>query len=63
MPKIHRLTGGSGCFVLGFVERKATPNWAMKLGIRLHLEGLSLSNTVSELERYDVDRCSSTVYN
>ena len=63
MPEIRRLKEGSDCFELGFMEREATPNWAMKLGIRLHLEGLSLSNTVSELERYGVKRCRSTVHN
>jgi transposase-like protein len=63
MPEIARLTAGSDCFELGVVEREATPSWAMKLGIRLHLAGLSLSNTVSELERFGVDRCRSTVHN
>jgi putative transposase len=63
MPEISRLSGSSDCFELEFVEREATPNWAMKLGIRLHLAGLSLSNTVSELERFGVERCRSTVHN
>lgn len=35
----------------------------MKLGIRFHLAGLSLSNTISELERVGVERCRSTVHN
>ena len=35
---------------LGFVEREATPRLLMKLGIQLHLAGLSLSNTISILE-------------
>jgi len=35
----------------------------MKLGIRLHLAGLSLSDTVSILDRLGVDRCRSTVHN
>jgi hypothetical protein len=48
MPEIRRLSDGNDCFELGFVEREATPNWAMKLGIRLHLAGLSLSNIISE---------------
>ncbi|GAA0301993.1 IS6 family transposase [Halarchaeum salinum] len=63
MPEISRLSGGSDCFELAFVEREATPNWAMKLGIRLHLAGPSLSNTVSELDRFGVDRARSTVHN
>ena len=40
MPEIDRLSRVSDCFELEFVEREATPNWAMKLGIRLHLAGL-----------------------
>jgi transposase-like protein len=35
----------------------------MKLGIRLHLAGLSLSNTISVLDRLGVERCRSTVHN
>ena len=35
----------------------------MKLGIQLHLVGLSLSNTVSILEIFGVSRARSTVYN
>jgi len=34
----------------------------MKLGIRLHLTGLSLSDTVSILERIGVDRHRTTVH-
>jgi putative transposase len=63
MAEITRLSGGSDCIELGFVEREATPEPLMKLGIRLHLAGLSLSNTVSELERFGVDRSRSTVHN
>jgi transposase-like protein len=35
----------------------------MKLGIQLHLAGLSLSNTVSVLEVFGVERARSTVHN
>ncbi|ELZ33143.1 IS6 family transposase [Halorubrum tebenquichense] len=63
MPEIARLNGGSDCFELDFVEREATPEPAMKLGIRLHLAGLSLSDTVSILDRLGVDRCRTTVHN
>jgi putative transposase len=48
---------------LGFVEREATPRLLMKLGIQLHLAGLSLSNTVSILEIFGVERARSTVHN
>jgi len=48
---------------LGFVEREATPRLLMKLSIQLHLAGLSLSNTVSVLEIFGVERARSTVFN
>jgi hypothetical protein len=63
VPEINRLKRSAGCFELDFVGREATPEWAMKLGIRLHLAGLSLSNTVAKLERFGVDRCRSTIHN
>jgi len=63
MPEIARLIGGSDCFELDFLEREATPEPAMKLGIRLHLAGLSLSDTVSILDTLGVERCRSTVHN
>ena len=56
----------SGCIdriELGFVEREATPQLLMKLSIQLHLAGLSLSNTVSILEIFGVERARSTVHN
>jgi transposase-like protein len=48
---------------LEFVEREATPQLLMKLSIQLHLAGLSLSNTVSILEVFGVERARSTVHN
>jgi transposase-like protein len=48
---------------LRVVEREATPRLLMKLSIQLHLAGLSLSNTVSFLEVFGVDRVRSTVHN
>jgi len=63
MAEIERLIEFSGGFGLDFVERKATPGPAMKLGIHLHAERLSLSDTVSVLAGLGVDRCRSTVHN
>ena len=63
MLEIARLNEGSDCFELDFVEREATPEPAMKLGIRLHLAGLSLSDTISILDKLGVDRCRTTVHN
>ncbi|SFC60035.1 Transposase (or an inactivated derivative) [Halobiforma haloterrestris] len=62
MPKIDRLSGRSDWVDLSFVERERTPCRLMELGIRLHLAGLSLSNTVRELEKFGVDRSRKAVY-
>ena len=63
MPENARLNGNIGQIDLEFVEREATPELLMKLGIQLHLAGLSLSNTVSILELFGVERARSTVHN
>ncbi len=63
MPEIARLIGNTDCFELAFVEREATPEPAMELGIRLHLAGLSLSDTISILDKLGVERCRATVHN
>jgi putative transposase len=63
MPENARLSGSLGQIELDFVEREATPQLLMKLSIQLHLAGLSLSNTVSILEIFGVDRARSTVHN
>ena len=63
MPENARLSGSINQIDLEFVEREATPRFLMKLSIQLHLAGLSLSNTVSILEVFGVDRARSTVHN
>jgi len=63
MPENARLSGSIGQIDLDFVEREATPRLLMKLSIQLHLSGLSLSNTVSILEVFGVERARSTVHN
>ncbi len=63
MPENASLNGSIDQIELGFVEREATPELLMKLGIQLHLAGLSLSNTVSILEVFGVERARSTVHN
>ena len=45
------------------MEREATPEFAMKLGIQMHVAGLSLSNTVAVLSSLGVERVRSTVHN
>jgi putative transposase len=63
MPEIARLTEGNDYFELAFVEQEATPEPAIKLGIRLLAAGLSLSDTVSVLASFGVERARSTVHN
>ena len=46
MTEITRLSGSSEWIDLDFVERERTPERAMKLGIQMHMAGLSLSNTI-----------------
>jgi len=61
MAEITRLSGSSDWIELDFVERERTPRRLMELGIRLHLAGLSLSNTISELEKFGVKRSRKAV--
>jgi len=63
MPENDRLDGCSNEIELGFVEREATPKLLMKLGIRLHLAGTSLSNTVFAIEIFGARPARSTVHN
>ena len=63
MPENDRLNDCLSEIELGFLERESTPQKFMKLGIQLHLTGLSLSDTVSVLELFSVDRARSTVHN
>jgi len=63
MSKNTRLGRGKDAIELDFVEREATPEFAMEIGIQIHLAGLSVLNTVSVLERLGVERVRSTVHN
>jgi transposase-like protein len=63
MDEIARLNGGRDAIQLDFVERIRTPRWIMRLAIKLHLRGLSLSNTVSIFDNFGVNRARSTVHN
>jgi len=62
MAEITRLSGCSDWIDLGFVERERTPTELMGLGIRLHLAGLSLSNSVNKLERFGVQRSRKAIH-
>lgn len=63
MPPLDRLTECNSGFEVGFVEREATPEPAMKLGIQLQTAGLSLSDTIDILTGLGVEYCRSTVHN
>ena len=63
MTEISRLSGDRDAIELDFVEREATSIEMMELAIHLHLGGLSLSNIVSILDRFGVNRARSTVHN
>jgi len=62
MAEIARLSGRSDWIELEFVERERTPSELMQLGIRLHLAGLLLSNTIRELEKFGVERSRKAVH-
>lgn len=62
LPEIARLNGHRDWINLDFVERKRTPECAMKLGIQTHVAGLSLSNTVSLLNSLGVERSRKAVH-
>jgi len=63
MAKTDRLTGATGWIDLAFVERERTPREFIEKGIRHHLAGLSLSNTVILLEESGVERSRVAVHN
>lgn len=62
MTEITRLSGCMDWFHLDYVERERTPSELMELGIRLHLSGLSLSNTIWELEKFGVKGSRKAVH-
>jgi putative transposase len=62
MPEITRLSGNNDWIDLDFVERERTPEPAMKLGIQMHLAGLSFSNTVFALDSLGVERSRKAVH-
>ena len=63
MPKTARLIESTEWIDLGFVERERTPREIIEKGIRHHLAGLSLSNTVILLEELGVNRSRVAVHN
>ncbi|WP_058997365.1 IS6 family transposase [Haloarcula sp. CBA1127] len=62
MPEISRLSGHRDWIDLDFVERERTPESAMALGIKSHVAGLSLSNTVELLDSLGVRRSRKAIH-
>ncbi len=63
MAEITRLSGCHDWIESESVERERTPSELVKLGFRLHLAELSLSNTISELWVFGVKRSRKAVHN
>ncbi|QKY18695.1 IS6 family transposase [Halorubrum sp. CBA1229] len=62
MLSFDRLSGDSGRTELDFLEREATPEQAMKLGIRPHSAELPFLDIFLVLEKLGVDRHRTTVH-
>jgi putative transposase len=62
MPEINRLDGCTEWIDLEFVERQRTPEFAIQVGIPLHLAELSLSNTKQYLEILGVERSRTAIH-
>jgi hypothetical protein len=56
MPKTERLSECIEWIDLSFVERQRTPSWAIQVGIRCHLAGMSLRDASNFLDELGVDR-------
>ena len=63
MPEFDRLDESIEWIDLEFVERERTPEFAIQVGIQLHLAGLSLSNTKQHLDRLGVERSRTAIHN
>ncbi|MDB2275813.1 IS6 family transposase [Halorubrum ezzemoulense] len=63
MAETDRLSECTEWIDLDFVERERTPRELIEKGIRHHLAGLSLSNTVILLEESGVKRSRTAVHN
>lgn len=61
MHETTRSTCYTEALELAFVEPVCMSLSTMRLGIELHLWGLSLSNTADVLENFGVDRCRTAV--
>jgi transposase-like protein len=63
MAGIDRLSERIAWIDLLFVERDRTSRWAIEVGIRCHLAGMSLREISKHLERFGVDRSHVAIHN
>jgi transposase-like protein len=62
MPEIERLGDAITWIDLSFVERERTPRWAIYVGIRCHLAGMSLRDTSQFLDELGVSRSHVAIH-
>jgi len=63
MPEFDRLGGCIEWIDLSFVERERTPEWAIQVGIRYHLAGISTRNASQSLDELCVQRSHVAIHN
>ncbi len=63
MTESDRLSGCIEWIDLSFVERKRTPEWAIRVGIRCHLAGMSPRDASQFLDALGADRSHVAVHN
>ncbi|MFD1571004.1 IS6 family transposase [Halorubrum laminariae] len=63
MAEIDRLSERIAWIDLSFVERDRTPRWAIEVGIRCHLAGMSLREVSKFLESFGISRSHVAIHN
>jgi transposase-like protein len=62
MAEIDRLSESIAWIDLSFVERDRTPEWAIQVGIRCHLAGMSLRDASQFLDELGVNRSHVAIH-
>ena len=62
MAEFDRLSENIEWIDLSFVERQRTPEWAIQVGIRCHLAGMSLRDASQFLDELGVDRSHVAIH-
>ena len=63
MPEFDRLSECIAWIDLSFVERDRTPRWAIEVGIRCHLTGMSLREVDKNIELFGINRSHIAIDN